>query len=413
MVKLKQHFIFDYDDIYYEYKTKYRAVGIFAFRNPEILLLDPALAHKVMVTDFSKFRDNTASRWITNKKADKVAERIPFFQNGNAWKEKRAENVGGVTLSKLNQAYPIWKSTLLKMTKYIEDNIKNDNAVIETKDLSYRFTSNVMSDFLWGIDAGSFTNSEGGKTMLTMLKDMINQVVYATILYYAFSFAPFIKRFFNIRVFPEKTDKFFSQLTKVAIEMRAKDKNTERADFLSYVLQLKEKKQLSHDDVVGHIMTGMLDGYETTGTVLHHCLFYLAKHPEVQEKLRSEINDNLAEDGFINFDTLLNLPYLEQCLQETIRIITPIPVYSRICTTETVLEFDNKRSVNIQPGMVMTIPIYSYHHDEEFFSEPYTYNPERFGNAEHIELTKRGIFMPYGDGPRICLGKFGILYHIT
>ncbi|XP_037936583.1 probable cytochrome P450 309a2 isoform X1 [Teleopsis dalmanni] len=404
LLKQKRHFVYDHEEVYHEYKTKYRAIGVFELLKPEILLLDPMLAHDVMVTNFSKFRDNTASQWIVDRKKDKIAERNPFFQTGDAWKEKRAETLGGVTLSKLNLAYPIWQSTLNKMTKYIKDNIEKGNAIIETKDLSYRFTSNVMSDFVWGIDAGSFTDSDSSKTMRRMLRDLLTQFLSGVGLYFLLSYAPFLKRFFNIRIFADKTDNFFSQITKDAIHMRLKDKSTERADFLNYLIQLQDKKHISHDDIVGHIMTAMLDGFETTATVLHHCLFYLAKHPEVQEKLRAEILNNLGDDGSITFETLHNLTYLEQCVQETMRLITPIPVYSRICTTETKIEFTQDKAITVKPGTIVTIPIFSYHHDEEFFPKPYTYNPERFDKAAHVELTKKGIFMAFGDGPRICIG---------
>ena len=56
----------------------------------------------------------------------------------------------------------------------------------------------------------------------------------------------------------------------------------------------------------------------------------------------------------------------------------------------------------IEPGITINIPVYSLHHDEKYFPDPYTFDPERFGEGNTIH---RGTFLPFGDGPRICIGR--------
>lgn len=148
----------------------------------------------------------------------------------------------------------------------------------------------------------------------------------------------------------------------------------------------------------------------------------LAHHPECQEKLRAEILENLEEDGFVSYQKLCSLPYLDQCvngkfvllsvrhfkyllLLESIRLITVVAFYARICTEPTELDVGNGHIIPIRVGDVVSVPIFSYHHNPDYFPKPFEFNPERFNNAAHLDLMKKGIFMPFGSGPRICAGE--------
>lgn len=95
-----------------------------------------------------------------------------------------------------------------------------------------------------------------------------------------------------------------------------------RDDFMQFLLQLREKKQLSLMHVTAHTTTFFLDGYETTSIVIGHALHQLARTKRAQEKLRAEINS--AEQ--ISFEKLNELPYLEMVLNGMILISTWVPV---------------------------------------------------------------------------------------
>lgn len=82
--------------------------------------------------------------------------------------------------------------------------------------------------------------------------------------------------------------------------------------------------------------------------------------------------------------------------------------FSRICN-ETVELVDSKdKKYLIEKGESVTVPIYSIHRDTNYYSEPEKFNPDRF-NPEFGGIKKfrdAGVLMSFGDGPRICLGKF-------
>lgn len=102
------------------------------------------------------------------------------------------------------------------------------------------------------------------------------QVFQSFISYFKFIAFPWFRRFSNYRVFPLEAEHFFSQLTKDAYALRDRDaSNKDRVDFLNYIRQLQDKKNLTHDEVVGYLGTALADGFDTAASVAFHVLFYV------------------------------------------------------------------------------------------------------------------------------------------
>lgn len=131
----------------------------------------------------------------------------------------------------------------------------------------------------------------------------------------------------------------------------------------------------------------------------------MAKNKQVQDKLRTEIEKNCDKEGKLDFETLNDLPYLDQVWNETLRMHSPAVFTMRTCTEPIELEFQGKKAP-IEKGINVYVPIQDLHYDPEFFDEPNTFKPERF-DPEHggVKAFKdKGVFLPFGDGPRTCLG---------
>lgn len=142
--------------------------------------------------------------------------------------------------------------------------------------LCFRYTAQVMADFIWGIDAGTLSRPKQPNKIQEMATKWTSYAFYMISWFMATIVAPAIRLLLQFRFFPKDTDEFFSNLTKESIEMRLKgSENSSRTDYLSHLLQLREQKQATHDDLVGHALTVLLDGYDTTGTALLHALYYV------------------------------------------------------------------------------------------------------------------------------------------
>ncbi|KAH8249497.1 hypothetical protein KR032_010009 [Drosophila birchii] len=402
----KSNLVTDVQKIYDKYKDTHRAVGVFVTRQPQILVLDPELAHEVLVGNFRCFKDSLTSSYIKHARLDKYAPLNPFWAAGESWRRLRTDAQAGISGHRLKQGYAIWEQGGKRLMDYMTRQVTDHGQVLETRDLCFRYTAHVMADFIWGIDAGTLTRpTEQPNKMQQMASRWTSYAFYMISIFMASMVAPCFRRLLRFRFYPKETDEFFCNLSREAIEMRLKEgRDAARTDYLSHLLQLRDQKQVSHDELVGHALTVLLDGYDTTGAALLHALYYLSEHPAAQQKLRMEIMSGLGAYNSLDFEKLSYLPYLEQVVYESLRLSSLIPQYTKVCTQSTTIQLNEIKRLEVEEGVTIMIPNYQFHHDEKYFPEPEVFRPERFDNGAYQEFVRKGIFLPFSDGPRVCMG---------
>lgn len=138
----------------------------------------------------------------------------------------------------------------------------------------------------------------------------------------------------------------------------------------------------------------------------------MARNPEAQEKLRQEILENLDSEGHLTFEKLSELPYLEACFHESLRLFPPLSFVTKLCTEPTELVDKNGHILKMRKDEVVMISHYSLYHDPKHFDNPELFKPERFlpENGGIKKYRDEGKFLGFGDGPRVCLGKFMGIY---
>lgn len=132
----------------------------------------------------------------------------------------------------------------------------------------------------------------------------------------------------------------------------------------------------------------------------------MGRNEECQNKLRHEITENLSKNDNLSFEKLSELKYLDQCFHETLRIYGPGLFSSKKCTKATELTTKNGTKVPIEEETVVIIPSFSIHRDPDHYPEPEKFIPERFSeeNGGVKKFQSAGIYMPFGEGPRMCPG---------
>ncbi|KAF5286571.1 hypothetical protein FQA39_LY16254 [Lamprigera yunnana] len=145
-------------------------------------------------------------------------------------------------------------------------------------------------------------------------------------------------------------------------------------------------------------------GYETTASLITFCLYELSLNQEMQCRAREELNIVLAKhNGDLSYDALLDLQYLDKIIRETLRVYPPIPTHLRVCTKD--YKVPNS-DVVIEKGTAVLISVLGIHHDPDYYKNPGVFNPERFSDVSKIRTT----WIPFGDGPRNCIGsQLGLL----
>ena len=117
----------------------------------------------------------------------------------------------------------------------------------------------------------------------------------------------------------------------------------------------------------------------------------------MQARLRDEV-ENVVGDRAIAYDDLSKLTFTRAVIDETMRLYPPAPVLARECR-ETV----EVAGRTIEPGDIVILANYVMHRTERLWDDPLSFDPDRF--IRQPELRAKGApFMPFGGGPRICVG---------
>jgi cytochrome P450 family 6 len=210
---------------------------------------------------------------------------------------------------------------------------------------------------------------------------------------------PKIARKLGIPLNDKKLGKYFLNVFLQTLENREKNK-IDRNDFVSLLLALKDSFKPSQLAAESLIMYG--GGYETSSTLMTFTLYELALNQSIQNRLRDELMEEIERnDGKLTYDLLFSCKYLDMIISEALRKYPPIPDNMRKCVKDYKIPNTN---LIIQEGSVIHINTYSFHHDPDYFPDPEKFDPERF-NDENARNIKQFTYFPFGEGPRICIGK--------
>ncbi|MCP4824503.1 MAG: cytochrome P450 [Shimia sp.] len=183
-----------------------------------------------------------------------------------------------------------------------------------------------------------------------------------------------------------------------AIEARKARGAKDTPDLLDLLLagvDPETKKTMNTAELRDNLLTFIVAGHETTALTLGWALYLCAFDQEVQEKARAEIAD-ICNDGPITGDQAMQLTFVRQIIDETLRLYPPAGIISRTAQAN-----DTLCAREVRPGDTVMIPIYTLQRNRLLWDEPDAFKPERFADRKAVD---RYAYLPFGDGPRICIG---------
>ena len=151
--------------------------------------------------------------------------------------------------------------------------------------------------------------------------------------------------------------------------------------------------QLQHE-----VLNIMVGGYETTTYSLAWLLYLVARHPEVQQRVRDEV-DAVLGDRAPTADDLASLPYVKQVVDETLRV-SPAAWQ----TMRHAVDRDVIGGYDVPAGASIYVNLLTLHRHPSYWPDPARFDPDRFSPAVSAQRP-RNAYIPFGIGPRACLGK--------
>ncbi|MEO9139809.1 MAG: cytochrome P450, partial [Jatrophihabitans sp.] len=150
------------------------------------------------------------------------------------------------------------------------------------------------------------------------------------------------------------------------------------------------------DEVVNHMIFLLMAAHDTSTIVLTSMAYFLAKHPEWQNRCREE---SLALGDQVAYDEIDDLASLDLVMKESMRLVSPVPGLLRRANKDTEL-----LGYRIAKGNYVAVHLWGLHHLPDVWPEPERFDPERFSAERREDKVHRYAYMPFGNGIHKCIG---------
>lgn len=389
------------DDLYNAHRDA-RYFGFFDFLTPIVVVCDPELIKSVTVKNFDSFQDH---RLLTNGATDPLLSNMLFSLTGERWKSMRSVLSPAFTSSKIKGMHPLMSSCAENIADYLSEG----NRELELKSLCGKYTVDVIASCAFGITTDSIKNPNnafyvnGRKAMF--FNGFVNAVKLLLIRH-----ATKLSTLLRVRLIKKSVAQFFQELITTTVNARD-EQGIQRADILQLLIEARNRnepgKELDMKTITIHAFTFFFGSFDTISTTLSFIFHELAANPDVQEKLQREIDRVLEErNGQLSYDAVHSIQYLDAVINEVMRSYPLGAFLDRMCVKDFELPpaVPGAKPFVVKAGTNLWFPIGAIQTDPKYFEDPKKFDPERFV-ADGKRIINSGTFMPFGAGPRMCIGN--------
>ncbi|XP_046671766.1 probable cytochrome P450 6a13 isoform X1 [Homalodisca vitripennis] len=414
----KAHAAEAYNKVYKEFQGE-RFFGLIENGKPSLVIRDPELVKQILVKDFQHFVDRSPLIVIPK---DGISRNLALL-SGKEWKNMRHKLTPTFTSGKMKMMFILMEKCSEQLKEFLVAKVE-ENKPIDAKDLLGRFTMDIIAACAFGLDSNSLRgNSEFVEKLGGLMKSSRPPFSAQMIL----MFVPeLLLRIIPVKLTKPEVREFLLNVVRDAVAYREKN-NITRNDFLDLLIKIRNNKSVDDDiksagnttsesesgvgltieEMTAQAFVFFIAGFETASSVMSFCLFELSRHQDIQDSVYAELQEALKRNGgSINYQMLMEVPFLEQVINETLRLYGSVPTLTRCCTQRYHIPDSN---VVMEKGHRVIIPSYSFHHDPQYYPDPYEFKPERFA-PENSKERHPYVFLPFGEGPRNCIGmRFGLM----
>lgn len=325
-----------------------------------------------------------------------------LISDGDVWRKQRARMASAFTAKTVEAGHPIMVDATARMIDAWTDGVEFDLAE-ELNRVTLRIITETMLERL---DASQMD------IIRTAVPELLRylQTTHHHVLMAALSFFP-VKdkvataiRIESMLPLPG-TKRFFKAIKQIddlvnGIIARRRTLNLNE-NLLDRMIQATDSEggdRMTDLQLRDEVVNILLAGHETTANALSWTVHMILKHPEVYDRMTAEIR-SVVKGRMPTYDEVEQLPYTLAVFQEALRLYPPFWRISRRATVDTkVGDYD------VPAGTNVIISIFTVQRDPRFWKDPLEFRPERFLEGTE-EKTHRFAYLPFGGGPRICIGS--------
>ncbi|XP_023938409.2 cytochrome P450 6k1-like [Bicyclus anynana] len=382
------------------FRTPY--IGIWLFWRPALVVNCPDIARRVLVKDAASFRN----RLVGCGDTDPIGKLNLFTIKDPEWTNLRRRLTSTFTAAKLRILQDFISSKSKELVQRIQ---REQQSGISLKSLYVDYTTDVIGTSAFGV--GCNATLTGTDPLRAVAEGFMTYSPIRGLGSCSVFFFPEMTDFFRFKFFPKSATDYFRKIFKAAATLRDNVASArETRDLLDALLKLRKNESdegYSEDTIIAQAAIFLFGGFDTTGSLLAFITYELAFHLDVQEKLYKELlgaNINNARDDFTS-EQLAEMTYLNCVIKEVLRKHTSMGWLDRVAT----IDYQIDDNLTIKAGTPVYVNTMGMHYNPDYYYDPKKFDPDRF-LPENDKDRKPYTFMPFGEGPRACIGqRFGLM----
>ncbi|KAJ8718253.1 hypothetical protein PYW08_002490 [Mythimna loreyi] len=377
-------------------------VGIWVFWRRGLVVNCPELSRQILVKDADVFRN----RNLASGKSDPMGALNLFTVDDPLWSSLRRRLTLVFTGSKLRGWTPLYQSKVSDLVYRINSDCEK-GIKINLRSLFADFSTDIIGESSFGVQCQATRNNTG--PLREMTKEFEKYSTWRGLAWSSIFFLPEVVDIFRFSFWPKHTVHYFRKVFKMMVEERGgyEREMDGKRDLLDALLKMKQDAKKDNQDMdldilLSNAMIFLQGGYDTSSTSLLYAAYELAHHPEIQQTLYEELKQAKEALGSKEFDaeSLATLPYLDAVIKETLRKYPIMGWLDRLALKD----YKVNDQLTIPANTVVYVNAVGIQRDSKYFPEPEVFRPERF-LPENAQSIVPYSYMPFGEGPRMCIGK--------
>lgn len=394
------------------------------------LIRNPKLLQKLFVTDADYFTDH--SKYF-DAGTDKYVASSLFFINGEEWQDMRRFMNKAFHHSRLEKIF----GSIVENAEAVTNNLLKMNEdqggriTCDPKDLFTRYISDVTANVLISKKVDSMKDEDN--EFFPICQYFVNIVNPSSIIKFSFlSLFPRTMKALGFTILDSKVTNNYRETILNTMDEREKY-HIRRTDMMDFLMKLRtnarndpnnkseglmkfdnqtifgkhlSRQQWADDEVVAQSLQFFIGAAGPLSDLLTYITFELAISSDIQNTLFAEVQSvsKSLNGSPLNYAAANQLKYMDQVISETLRKWPSAMLTDRMCTKNYTLNLDGRR-LSFVEGDILVYPVYAMHHDPKYFPNPEIFDPGRFSEENRTRIVE-GTFIPFGVGPRSCIGVY-------
>ncbi|KAM8880372.1 cytochrome P450 3A30-like [Spinachia spinachia] len=385
-----------------ECSKKYGKVwGIFDGRQPVLCVTDPAMIKTILIKECYSLFTNRRNFRLNGQLYDAVS-----IAEDDQWRRIRSVLSPSFTSGRLKEMFAIMKHHSANLANSMKKKADKEEP-LELKEFFGPYSMDVVASTAFSVDIDSLNNPSDPfvANIKKMLKFDLFSPIFLVVAFFPF-LAPILEKM-EFSFFPTSvTDFFYAALQKIKSN-RVHSEQKSRVDFLQLMIDSQKNidlskeesnKGLSDHEILSQAMIFLFAGYETSSSSLTFLAYNLATNPDIMKRLQEEVDSTFPNQGPIEYQALMQMEYLDSVINESLRLYPIAPRLERVAKASVEIN-----GIVIPKDMIVMVPTWPLHRDPSLWPEPEAFKPERF-SKENKDSIDPYTYMPFGAGPRNCIG---------